>query len=88
MNLAAPRRVDGAVLIQVASELGPRALLCLATELRYVPLALPKLHIMTAHEVLGIFFCGIIVWAQKFYGPNEHAIRTNKCRPDIQPSPF
>jgi hypothetical protein len=39
------------------------------TELRYLTLALPKLYVVTVSELLGTFFSGVIIGAEKLDHP-------------------
>jgi hypothetical protein len=50
-------------------------------KLRYVPLSLPKLDIVTINELLGIFFSDVIVGTKKLYRSDEVAVRANDVRP-------
>jgi hypothetical protein len=42
---------------------------------------LPKLHVVTVNEVLGVFVRGVIIGAKKFDSPHELAVHTNDIRP-------
>ena len=50
-------------------------------KLRYVPLSLRKLDIVTINELLGIFFSDVIVGTKKLYRSDEVAVRANDVRP-------
>jgi hypothetical protein len=42
-------------------------------------LALPKLYMVTIHELLGVFFGGVVVGADKLDGPHELAVNTDNA---------
>jgi hypothetical protein len=47
---------------------------------RYRPLTPPKLDIMTIDEVLGVFFRGVVIGADKFDRSRELAVLANDVR--------
>jgi hypothetical protein len=55
-----------------------------AFKLGYQAIALPKLHVMTVSEWLGVFFRGLIVWANKLYRPEKVTVYPNDVRPVIR----
>jgi hypothetical protein len=44
-----------------------------------VALALPKLDMVTIHELLGVFFGGVVVGADKLDRPHELAVNTDNA---------
>jgi hypothetical protein len=57
-----------------------------ALERRHFALALPKLYVVTINKLLGIFFGGVVIGANKFDCPEKMAIYPNNIRPIISHS--
>jgi hypothetical protein len=43
-------------------------------------IVLPKLHVLTINELLGVFLGGVIVWANQFDCPEELTVDPNNVR--------